>query len=443
MKFSTLILIGICSLALAVPALAQDVQDESGERSLENVIVQTLKTNPDLHAAKAEYNAVYETLDQALSGWRPTVNATADITSTEIDSKSGAGDNFQGDGSTSKNYGVALEQPIFRGGRTHAATKAAKATIAAQKASIQNTEQTVILSALTAYMNVVRDKSLLDLSQNNLEVIAKQNEATQERFEVGELTRTDTSQARARLAEAESGTISAKGTLETSKAEFTQITGLSSQSMPSIDAVKTDFGLSIPQSLDESLTLAEQGNLETLEASYAQEAAEKDVDGIWGEFLPEVKLAAGWNKSYDPSSFTDEQTTETIGLQATLPLYQAGNIRSRLRQSKHTANQRYLEILKARRNARQNTITAWQNWKSAQAEILSRKAQVEASSVALNGTQEEAEFGERTVLDVLDATQEYLDARVDLVTARRNETVAFFSLAAEMGLLTEKNLFDE
>ena len=130
-----------------------------------------------------------------------------------------------------------------------------------------------------------------------------------------------------------------------------------------------------------------------------------------------------------------------MGIAATMPLYQAGNIRSRLKQSKHTANQRYLEILNARRTTRQDTITAWQNWKSAKAEISSRTAQAEASRIALEGTREEAEFGERTVLDVLDATQEYLDARVDLVTARRNEVVAYYTLAAEMGLLTEDNLF--
>ena len=157
--------------------------------------------------------------------------------------------------------------------------------------------------------------------------------------------------------------------------------------------------------------------------------------------LPEFSLTGGLSKSYDPQPGTLDETREsTVGVSASIPLYQAGSVRSRVRQAKQTANQRFIQIMEARRRVRAETISSWENLAAAKAEIISRRAQVEASAMAQEGVRYESDFGERTILDALDADQEYLDAQVGLVSARRNEIVARFSLAAVLGRLTPEIL---
>ncbi len=408
--------------------------EESPEQSLGlgTVLRQAYLSNPTLLAARQELKATHELLPQAMSGWKPTVSADASVTNTDVE-----GSNFGGgDGSTSKDVGLSLDQPLFRGGRTVSEMAAARHTIAAQAASLSGVEQNILRATATAYMDVVRDQALFDLSWNNREVIARQLEATQDRFEVGELTRTDVSQAKARLARADADAITERGNLRRSQAVFEQVTG-----MPSGKLEEPSVMLEIPETLDEAAALAEQTNPQVMAAMYAHRASEEDVEDVFGELLPTVGLFGQWNRSYDPSpGLIDEQTTRSVGVSASIPLYQAGSVRSRVRQAKQTANQRYIQILETRRQARQQAISDWESLQAAQAEIRSRTAQAEASGIAQEGVEAETEVGQRTILDALDANQEFLDAQAALVNARRNEIVASFSLAATLGQLTPERL---
>ncbi|GJL84697.1 MAG: hypothetical protein DHS20C02_04720 [Micavibrio sp.] len=409
---------------------SEEPSEES--RGLGDVLRRAYLTNPTLLAARQELKATHELLPQAMAGWKPTVSADAGITNTDVD-----GSNFgTATGSTSKDVGLSLDQPLFRGGRTVSEMAAARSTIAAQAASLSGVEQSVLREAATAYMDVVRDQALFDLSWNNREVIARQLEATQDRFEVGELTRTDVSQAEARLARADADAITARGSLRTVQAVFEQVIGI-----PAGKLGEPSVMLDIPKTLDEAAALAEQANPQVMAATHAHKASEDDVNDVFGELLPTVGLSGSWNRSYDPSpGLIDEQTSRSVGVTASIPLYQAGSVRSRVRQAKQTANQRYIQILETRREARQQAISDWETLQAAQAEIRSRTAQVEASKIAQEGVEAETEVGQRTILDALDANQEFLDAQAALVSARRNEIVASFSLAATLGLLTPERL---
>ncbi len=405
-----------------------NVSFAAGERwsRLEDVLKWSYENNPTLRAARAELKAVQEALPQAQAGFKPSIDAGGNISSVDI-----AGSNFGGSGTTSKEMEVGFSQPLYRGGRTLAAVDEADDQIMAQRALLRTVEQGVLLDVVTAFMNVVRDKALLDLSASNESYIAKELEATQERYDVGDLSRTDLSQAQARLARARADKISARGALQSSRAVYEQVVGV-----PAENLEQPVPSLPIPDTLEEAVSIAEKNNPSVIAARYMHESAEENVDKVFGELLPELAFFGSWNRQYDPQpGLLKESTTKTVGLSASIPLYQAGAVRSRVRQAKHTANQRYMEILESRRDIRAQVVSSWAELSAAKAEIQSRDAQVEASEIAREGVREEALLGARTVLDTLDADQEFLDAQAALITAQRNKIVAEFALAATLGVL--------
>lgn len=415
----------LCVLCVLISFSVHEVRAEDQPvTKLEEVLKWTYENNPTLQAARAELKAVQEEMPQALSGWKPSADASGNVTDAEIDGG-------VGNGTTSKSAAFEVTQPLYRGGRTLAATRVAEDTILAQRALLKALEQQVLFTAASAYMDVLRDKALLELSVNNENVLTKELEATAERFEVGEITRTDVSQAEARLARAASDRIRSSGNLQSSIAAYEEVVGIRPGALEN-PAIK----FPVPETLDETVIFAENNNPTVIAAGYIHESAENSVDEIFGELLPELFLSGSWDRQYDPQpGILEETTTRSILVSATIPLYEAGGVRSRVRQAKHTANQRFIEILESRRDIREQAISSWEDLQAAKAETKSREAQVDASRLALEGVRAESDIGSRTVLDVLDAEQEYLDAQVALVTARRNVVVAEFSLASTLGIL--------
>lgn len=424
--------------ALIAPEIVKTIVEGNTEQKpvvplqkLEDILRHSYAHNPALLAARAGMRAVQEKMPQAMAGWRPTVSASANVMSSDIE-----GSSFGGDGTTSKEIGAEITQPLYRGGRTVAATDSAMNAILAQRALLVAREQDILLAVATAYMDVSRDTALLALSENNKSVIGEQLRVTQRRFDVGELTKTDLAQAKARLAKAEAEHTSAQGNLQKSKAVFEQVTG-----QPAGEIGRPKLGFPIPDMLDGVLALAEKNNPRTRAARFLHRAAQEDIDVVFGGLLPEVGLFGSWDRAYDPQpGLTDKSTTASVGVSASIPIYDAGLTRSRTREAKHTANQRYMEILDADRRVREEAVAGWENLRATNAEIESRKAQVEAARVAQEGVHAETELGARTILDSLDADQEYLDARAALVTAERNGIVAGFALAATLGRLTPEVL---
>ncbi len=396
-------------------------------------LVSTYQNNPTLKAARSETRAVFERLPQAEAGWRPTITANANVTGNTGSTKPDLGN---GDDSyLTRGAGLNLNQPLYRGGRTTAETSAARNVIRAQIAALDLTEQQVLLSGVTAYLDVLRDDALLTLATNNQNVITQQLDATRQRFEVGELTRTDVSQSEARKAGADSSVITAKATIRSSRATFERIIGYQPENLGFPITV-----LDLPKTLDEAVSYAEQWNPRVRSAEHAQRASEDDVDSQFGNLLPTVSLTGDLTKSYEPTGSLDSSDGAALGVVASMPLYEASSVRSRVREAKKVSNQRHSQILEAKRQAREQVVVAWENLAAARAEVVSRLAQVEASEVARFGVKQEADLGSRTVLDTLDAEQELLDAQVALVGASRNEVVAMYSLAAALGVLTPKTL---
>ncbi len=415
-------------------------QEEKSRKSASPNVLYYLKKaydeNPSLRAARAELLASYEKYPQAAAGYLPTVSVDGGVTGSSLD-----GDGITGvndDGATSYEIEAGVSQPVFRGGQTLAALRAAKSAVEAQRFLLRAEEQNVIRQAGVAYLNLVRDQALVSLAENNLKLISRQRDATRDRYEVGELTKTDLAQADARYAEAEAQLITAKGDYQASAAKFRQVTGATPPDrLPAIPSLEISF----PENLDLALEAGFRNN-PSLNASIALNAASKeDVRRIFGELLPQVSLVGSWTKTWDPSpGLYDDRTTKILGLSASVPLYQGGATRSRVREARYTENQTLMEIDETRRSVRQSIVDAWEGWQTAKAEILSRKAQAEAQSIAREGVLQESRVGTRTVLDALDADQEYLDARVALVTAQTDESTARMALAESIGWLTPEIL---
>lgn len=412
--------------APAVPSAALDPALPS--MTMTEILSLSYRENPSLLAARAQYKAAQEDVTQARSHWRPEIGASAGVTDSHI--MEGAA--TAADGTTSKEIAVEITQPLYRGGRTVAATDRAEKALAAQGALLEAASQDILLAAATSYMDMVRDRALLDLAKNNETVIAREGVATQDRFDVGEVTRTDVAQAQARLARAQSEKIRATGDMESSRAAFERVTGRLPGRLET-----PSFVFPFPETIDETIAMAQSGNPMVRAAEYVHASALGNIDEVFGELLPTLSLFGSVDKTFDPQpGLYDDTATRAVGISASIPLYEAGAVRSRVRQARHTANRRYLEILEARRDIREKAVSAWENLKTAESEIKSREAQVEASRIAQEGVKEETALGSRTVLDVLDAEQEHLDARAALVAAQRNRIVAEFELASTLGLLT-------
>lgn len=403
---------------------------QEGQLNLGQAMRLAYLNNPALNSGRADLLATQEELPQAQAGWKPIVTADADITNT--DSDSGAGD----DNNTSQNVGLTVTQPIYRGGRTTAQSSSARNTIKARSELLRAQEQDIFLNAAIAYTDVLRDQAVVELQQQNQELQNRQLKATRDRFEVGELTKTDVSQSDARLAEAEANVTEAHGNLSSSRAVFEQVVGV-----PANGLTAPNVSLMIPDNLENAVLQAEESSPLVQAAINTHRASEDDVDLTFGELLPQVGFFAGVDRTYDPpSGLSDDRTDRNIGIEASIPLYEAGAVRSRVRQAKYIANSRYLDILDAKRQAREATVRSWEDLQAARAVIRSRQAQVIAARIAQEGVRQEAEFGARSILDALDADQELLDAEVALVVARRDEVVAQFSLLASLGQLTPEAL---
>ena len=406
--------------------------------TLEEVLSATYNTNPTLLARRARLRATDEGVPRALSNWRPTVRWVGEAGRGRYESNQATAGREQHRSPTSSS--LTVSQPLYRGGRTVAATDQAEANVLAERAALQATEQTQLLAAASAFLNVVRDEAVLKLNVNNEQVLRRQLEAAQERFRVGEITRTDVSQAEARLARAVADRVAAEGALQNSRANFINVVG-----RPPESPEPPQQAVAVPADFNEikATTLAKNPNI--LAAELTAQSAKDGIDLVRGELLPTLSLNGEYSRALDSARFgADVNKSESEALEATLqlsvPLYEAGEAYSRLRAQKHTYGQRRIEADQARRDALETGTRAWEDLQSARARIKSFESQIRASEMALAGVEEEAKVGSRTVLDVLDAEQELFDARVSLVRAQRDEMVAAFQLKSALGDLTAQGL---
>lgn len=416
-------------LGAAIFVAAFSAVGEVRAQSLRDALASAYKYNPRLDAERARQRATDEEVSRAHSGYRPIVSGSADIGYQRTDTKP----NSVGAGETHpKGYGISASQPIFNGFRTLNGVRVAEATVRAGRETLRNVEQSVLLEAATAYVDVVRDQAVVKLRENNVDVLTRELRATRDRFSVGEVTRTDVAQAEARRAAAVSALDLAKANLKTSRAIFERVVGFP----PSTLAEQRPPNRLLPKSLNEAIDVTLKESPLVVAALYTEQAARHTVDQVWGELLPSIRVDATYSHRYDTSTAIDEAESTTVTGRLDVPLYEAGDVHARVRQAKHTHVSRLQQIEQQRTEAKASTVSAWSNLVAARAQIEADELQVSATATALAGVREEERVGQRTLLDVLNAEQEALNAQVQLATTKRNLVVASYALLASLGRLS-------
>jgi outer membrane protein len=409
-------------------------------RTLAGALAETYSTQPALRAERAKLRATDEDVPQALSGWRPTVVM--------------AGTAGYGDGVT-RSYSPLLfgwqklpterdvataqatvTQPIYTGGRTQANVNRAKNTVMAERATLIAQEETSFTDTVNAYVGVIQAQELLALNINNEQVLAKQLEATNDRFRVGEITRTDVAQAEAALSGATAQRQTAEGNLQTARATFQRVIGY----MPPGNLIEPQ-PLALPvHSEQQAAAMAGANNPTVIQALFNNAAAKDAVDVAFAQLMPQVSLQGQAFDQENAGGRSSEANGYQVVAQVSVPLYQGGQEYSAVRQARQQQEQTSRLVSDAKRTAVQAAVQAWETLDAARAAATSTRAAIRANEVALEGTEREAIVGSRTTLDVLNAQQALLNSRTTLVQNLAQVVTASYQVAAALGRLTARDL---
>ncbi len=419
----------LAALCVAATAVIHGSAPASAE-TIASALSKAYIGNPQLKADQARQRATDEQVPQAKSGWRPTVTTNTEVEKNYQDNSIDGKSNF-----LTRRFNITLSQPVFDGFRSENALREAEATVLAGNQNLLSVEQEVLLNGATAYMNVIRDREIVGYRRKSVENFDEQLRAAKARFEVGEVTRTDVSQARARASEARSDLAVAIGNLQTSVANYIRVIGDKPRRLkfPRLSP-------RVPKTLRAAIDISGETNPQILAAAFNEEAAAANIGVRKSDLLPKLDFEALYR--IDNSSISTVGRTETGIIQGRLsvPIYQSGSVYSRIREAKHTASQRKLEVLDAHRQVREQVVSAWHLLKAATATIAAANDAVAANQVALDGVRQEAQVGTRTTLDVLDAQNELVNAQVALANARRDRIVAGYQLVAAIGHMTAADL---
>jgi TolC family type I secretion outer membrane protein len=403
-------------------------------------------SNPQLQSERARLRGTDELVPQALSNWRPTVQVTGsggisrtDTSTSRADAASSAAALSAGTGSgtqTIRTHDVQLQlnQPLYRGGRTVAQTAQAENLVRAERATLLATEQTVLLNGATAYFDVLRDQALLDIQIENEHVLRGLAQATAAQVRAGTALETDLQLAQSRLSTAVSQRQTAEGNLATSRETYAQVIGQPPQAL-----VMPEERPVLPTAADAAKRLAATANPNVIAAQFNRSAAEDQVNVVRGQLLPALSVSGTASRS---ATSQGDRTTDDLSVtaQVTMPLYEAGSVWSQTRQAKQTVAQRAADVDTARRQAVQQAGAAWEALASARATIASNRDAVAAQAAAVRGVEAQYRAGTRSIIDVLNETQNLLTTRVNLVTAQHNEAVAVYQVASAVGRLTAIDL---
>jgi outer membrane protein len=399
-------------------------------QSLQDAFAQAYLSNPTLQAERAQLRVTDESLPQAIAQRRPTITGQADAgyEHTTI-SQFGSQDLWQ------RSVSVGISQPIWTGGRADAAISQADYLVRAERANLINVEQQVLLSAATAYLDVVRDESNLELAQNNVKVLGQALDQAKAQFNAGLATKTDVSQAEARLAQGVADEQQAEANLTNSRAAYQQVVG----QMPGKLVAPPRVG-GLPASEEQSLRQAQLRNPQILSARANEDAARAGIDLAKAQLMPSVNFTGQVFNANDQDVEGDFQQGAQGLVNLTVPFYQAGSEYSKIRQAKQSFGQSQNQIDAAVRSVQQNTTASWENMQAAQSQIESFTSQIQANEIAYRGVVEEQKVGTRTFLDVLNAQQELFQSQVELVNAQRDQAVNAYGVKAAIGDMTAEAL---
>jgi outer membrane protein len=398
--------------------------------TLVDVLAWAYSSNPQLNAQRAELRATDEGVPQAKSGYRPSIFANGQASVEHVDNE------FLGsDTRYPRSVNLTIEQPIFLGFRTKNSVRAAESSVLAGREVLRNTEQDVLLDAVTAFMDVAQNQAIVSLRSQNLEFLREQVRAANDRLNVGEGTRTDVAQTNASLSQGLSDYAAAVATLAASNATYQMVIG---RPPDTIGAVK-NVDRMLPRSLDAAIALGRVNHPSITAASFNIDVASFNVKVIEGEFLPRVTVTGEVAHTDNDTTAGWTNSASVMGT-VSVPIYQAGEPDARARAAKETLGQLRIQHDLARDQVRQSIVAAWSQLDAARSQIRAADQQVSAQQLVLSGVIEERNVGQRTTLDVLDSQQDLIDARISQVTARRNSVVAAYTVLSSIGALSAAKL---
>ena len=408
--------------------------DKTSAETLNESLVRAYNSNPKLIAERSKVRAIDEKVSQAMAKRRPEIRVSGNYGYRKISRKYGSGASTD-ISNQPQSIDLAISQNLFRGYRTQAELNIAENKVAAARSSLIDAEQSIFLEVVDTFVTVLRDDAVLDLQNKNVVVIKQQLQAVRDRFDVGELTRTDVAQGESRLARAIADKASAFANAQKSRAELHKLTGNSALSLnqPSLPD-------SLPGSVSDTVALALNNNPQIVTAEFNERAARHAIKVAEGHLLPTVTVDAILAREKDIISSGNQDTKSTLRARFSIPIFQSGAEYSLIREAKQTASRRLSELAISRRFVENRARDAWENFMVAQARITSFEVAVRAQEIAFEGVEQESKVGSRTILDVLDAEQELLDSKVKLENAKRVLIVSGFSLLSVTCKLTADNL---
>jgi outer membrane protein len=415
--------------------------------TLSEAIQEAYRSNPTLQQQRAAQRALDETYVQARAALRPTLSGTVsnNYTHDSVNSVTYGSGPLE---LRSVSAGANLNVPLYTGGASTAAIKAAERDVLQGREQLRYTESQVMAAVIQSFMDVIRDAESLRINQQNVQVLQRQLQETSAEFDVGEVTRTDVAQAEARLAAAQASLSAAQAQLSVSKANYAQVVGETPGELAPPPILP-----GVPSTYDVALDAAQKNNPQLRGAQYAEDAAHSRVSQARAAFRPSVSLSSGFQFQHEPipgitgptitgGYYPPNSQTFTAGVTVSIPLFTGGLNGSKVRQALETDNEAMYGIEVQRRTVMQQVSQAWAQVLSARAQTSSDEQQVKAATVAAEGERQEAQVGLRTTIDVLNAEQELRNAELSLVQARHDEYVATALLLEAMGRLEMKYLND-
>ena len=427
---------GAAIVALAAALLTTGAHAET----IGGALAKAYLSNPDINQQRAAVRVQDENIPKANAGYLPNVSAEGDAAvSNTLASGLGAAYPSQLDTSSRpRGYGVTVTQNVWNGDRTGNTVRQAESSVLGARETLRNTEQNVLLSAVTYYMDVLRDTAILDLDRNNVEVLQEQLRQTQDRFNVGEVTRTDVAQAEASLAGARATALQAQSQLQASLANYRQAIGDDPKSLSPVAPLSRQ----LPRALPDAIAISQLEHPAIVAMLHGVDAAVLQVKIAEGALYPTVGVTGQVQKRFDVAGdpVGSQTLTESLMGQITVPIWDGGATYAGARQAKEQLGQTELQTDLQRDKVRAAVVAAWGANENSSGVLRAARAEVQAAEVALAGVREEAKVGQRTTLDVLNAQQALLNARVQLVTAQHDSVVNSYSLLSAIGRLSIQTL---
>jgi outer membrane protein len=422
-------------IMIAAVVMIDGSPSPAAAETIEAALVRAYQNNPQLNVQRAIVRQTDEGVPQALSGYRPTISANASAGKQYIDAQAsipGLPPTSIKEAFNTWSVGVDASQNLFNA-QTPNRTRAAESRVFAARETLRVIEQSVLLSAASVYMDVLRDTANLGLQRDNVRVLRETLRVVQDRYDVGAVTGTDLAQAQAQLASGEASLHSAESTLLTSKANYRRIIGTEphglSPGMP-VDRFS-------PRTLDAAVAQSLSQNPSVTAAMYDVDVAHLQVKIAEAGLYPTLALQGSSQlQQFNSNDATLKLLNSTVQARLTVPIYQGGSEYSAIRQNKETVGQQRLNLDQVRDQVRADVVQYWGQLEATKAQTEAAERQVKYSEIALNGVRNEAQVGQRTTLDVLNALQALLNARVSLISAQHDRVVSSYRLVSAVGRLS-------